>query len=95
MSQQRSQLSCGPPQTEGESIFYYEFQNSIEPQRNLILSRLVNLKQIDAETFLVVHETLTQFDPETLHVCTKLSGEAAQFSKKEKFDSIVRFLSAK
>ena len=28
-------------------------------------------------------------------MCTKLSGQAAQFSKKEKFDSIVRFLSAR
>ena len=36
-----------------------------------------------------------QFDPEGVHVCTKLSGEAAQYSKKEKFDSIVRFLSAR
>ena len=36
-----------------------------------------------------------QFDPETVHVCTKLSGEAAQFSKKAKFDSIVRVLSAR
>ena len=36
-----------------------------------------------------------QFDPESIHVCMKLSGEAAQFSEKEKFDSIVRFLSAK
>ena len=36
-----------------------------------------------------------QFDPESVHVCTKLSGEAAQFSQREKFDSIVRFLSAR
>ena len=36
-----------------------------------------------------------QFDPESVHVCMKLSGEAAQFSEKEKFDSIVRFLSAR
>ena len=36
-----------------------------------------------------------QFDPESVHVCTKLSGEAAQFSEREKFDSIVRFLSAR
>ena len=36
-----------------------------------------------------------QFDPESVHVCAKMSGEAAQFSKKEKFDSIVRFLSAR
>ena len=36
-----------------------------------------------------------QFDPESLHMCTKLSGQAAQFSKRKKFDSIVRFLSAR
>ena len=36
-----------------------------------------------------------QFDPESLHMCTKLSGEAVQFSKREKFDSIVRHLTAR
>ena len=36
-----------------------------------------------------------QFDPESLHMCTKLSGRAAQFSRKEKFDEIVHFLSAR
>ena len=38
---------------------------------------------------------LPQFDPESLHMCTKLSGRAAQFSRKEKFDEIVHFLSAR
>ena len=38
---------------------------------------------------------IPQFDPESLHMCTKLSGQAAQFSNREKFDSIVRFLSAR
>ena len=38
---------------------------------------------------------MPQFDPESLHMCTKLSGQAAQFSKREKFHSIVRFLSAR
>ena len=28
-------------------------------------------------------------------MCTKLSGEAVQFSKREKFDSIVRHLTAR
>ena len=36
-----------------------------------------------------------QFDPESLHMCTKLSGEAVQFSRREKFDSIVRHLTAR
>ena len=37
----------------------------------------------------------SQFDPESLHMCTKLSGEAVQFSRREKFDSIVRHLTAR
>ena len=36
-----------------------------------------------------------QFDPESLHMCTKLSGEAVQFSRREKFDSIVQHLTAR
>ena len=34
-----------------------------------------------------------KFDPETVHMCTKLSGVAASYSTKEKFDSILHFLS--
>ena len=34
-----------------------------------------------------------KFEPETLHMCTKLSGLAASYSTKEKFDSILHFLS--
>ena len=33
-----------------------------------------------------------KFDPEALHMCTKLSGSAAQYTRKPKFDSIVHFL---
>ena len=34
-----------------------------------------------------------KFDPETVHMCTKLSGVVAAYSTKEKFDSILHFLS--
>ena len=36
-----------------------------------------------------------KFDPEALHMCTKFSGEIVQYSKRERFDQIVRFLSSK
>ena len=36
-----------------------------------------------------------KFDPETLHMCTKLSGKPLQYSTREEFHSIVKFLSAR
>ena len=34
-----------------------------------------------------------KFDPEILHMCTKMSGLVASYSTKEKFDKIMHFLS--
>ena len=53
------------------------------------------LKVRDISRSSLLKPTIPQFDPESLHMCTKLSGQAAQFSNREKFDSIVRFLSAR
>ena len=36
-----------------------------------------------------------QFDPETLHMCEKLSGQIVQYSTKRKFDQIVQFLTSR
>ena len=36
-----------------------------------------------------------KFDPETLHMCTKLSGKPLQYSTREEFGSVVKFLSAR
>ena len=35
------------------------------------------------------------FHPDAPHVCSKFSGEVVQYSKKDKFDKIITFLSAK
>ena len=35
------------------------------------------------------------FHPDATQVCSKLSGEVVQYSKRDKFDKIVRFLSKK
>ena len=53
----------------------------------------ISSKWVNMSLMILLKPTLSQFDPESLHMCTKLSGQAAQFSRKEKFDSIVRFLS--
>ena len=36
-----------------------------------------------------------KFESETLHTCTKLSGKPLQYTKKDKFESIIKFLSAR
>ena len=35
------------------------------------------------------------FDPESFRMCNRFSGEIVQYSKKDKFEKIVRFLSAR
>ena len=56
---------------------------------------MIKLIKTLKKNYLMLKPTNPQFDPESVHMCTKLSGQAAQFSKKEQFDSIVRFLSAR
>ena len=56
---------------------------------------MIKLIKTLKKNYLMLKPTNPQFDPESVHMCTKLSGQAAQFSKKEKFDSIVRFLAAR
>ena len=36
---------------------------------------------------------MMKFDPEVVQMCSKLSGLAASYSTKEKFDSMLHFLS--
>ena len=83
------------------SNIYQARKETLDLERDVCRSRNLSLHMVPYKLKVIkscclpIFSLWFQFDPESLHMCTKLSGEAVQFSKREKFDSIVQHLTAR